>query len=100
MSRSSLKALGLLVAVATTLTGPAPSPATAARAERADLPSAPAVVAVTAKANRPHHFNSSINVDVPAGGTATVTSPSLEADQRSARVEVGATALSDESRSP
>lgn len=50
----------------------------------------PATIVVTAKSARPNHFNSSIKVDVPAGGNALIGSPSVPKDMTVANVEVGA----------
>ncbi len=45
---------------------------------------------VTATAKGPNHFNSSITVDLAAGGSATVTSPSLGNTMTKATVEFDA----------
>lgn len=50
----------------------------------------PATIVVTARSARPNHFNSSIKVDVPAGGNALIGSPSVPKDMTVAKVEVSA----------
>jgi hypothetical protein len=83
MSRRLLKALGGVtsVAMATALLHAAP-----AQAREADERTT--TIAVTARATGPNHFNSSATVELPAGGTATVTSPSINKSMTKATVEV------------
>jgi len=89
MSQRLLRALGgtTAIVVVTSLLGPAP-------AEARESDPAPRTIAVTAKAKGPNHFNSSISVDVPAGGSAMVTSPSLDPNMKKANIDF-ATPLSD-----
>ena len=85
MSRLLLKALGgtIAIAVTTALLGTAPAQAR----EQDDRGDRPRTIAVQAKADGDGHFTSSVSVDVPAGGTAQVTSPSLPKDVKKAKVE-------------
>ena len=95
MSLHPRKALGVVIValVLGSLSGPAPAPA-----HEASPPSAPppASIMVTAVAKGPNHFNSSINVDLPAGGTATVSSPGLDNTMTKAKVEFDAPLSDDE----
>jgi hypothetical protein len=96
MSQRLLKALGGITATAVATTMFCVVPAQSLQAEPRTATSTDLrVQSVTATANGPNHFNSSINVDLPAGGTATVTSPSLDSNMKKATVEVEAP-LSDD----
>jgi hypothetical protein len=81
-----LKALGGITALAvvTTLLGPPP-----ARALPDDEASPrPTFIQVVATADKPGHLNGSVKVDLPPGGTAQVTSATVDPSLTSAKVEV------------
>jgi hypothetical protein len=94
MSRA--KALGyvtVLVVVTSLLGGPS---AHASRSpDPGPPPAGPSLVVVRAKASGHNHFDSSATVDLPAGGTGSVVSPTLPVDMTKATVTVTAP-LSDE----
>jgi hypothetical protein len=94
MSLRLSRALGgcITIAVATALLSVTPAQAREAKAEAA-APLRPVFVAATAKG--PNHFNSSATVDVPGGGSAQVSSPSLDNNMTAAKVTVSAP-LSDQ----
>jgi hypothetical protein len=89
MSRLLPKALGQLsvVALVASLLGGATSAAGEPAAER---PPAGAVTVVHAKPTDGHHGTSEATVELPAGGTANVVSPTLPTDATTAKVTVSA----------
>jgi hypothetical protein len=97
MSQRLLKALGgvTVIAVVTTMFSVAPAQAREA-GPRTYSGARPATVSLTAVAKGRNHFNSSINVDLPSGGTVTVTSPSLDPSMKKAKVEFDAPLSEDE----
>lgn len=82
MSQRLLKALGgtITAAIVGTLLS-----ATPAQARDAD-PAPPQTIVVTARASGPGHFTSNIDVNMPAGGNARVTSPTIDPAMTSATV--------------
>lgn len=90
MGQHLLRALGATTAivVATSLIGTAP-----AQAREADPRPGPLVV--HAKAVGPDHFTSQATVEMSAGGTGSVVSPSMPKDMTKAKVTVS-TSLSDQ----
>jgi len=56
---------------------------------------APRTILVRARATGPDHFNSSVSVGLPAGGTAQITSPSLDPSIKKATIDL-TTPLSDQ----
>src|SRR3954462_14907762 len=87
MSLLLRKALGVITvtALATTLLSIAPAYSREA-APRADSRSAPRTLHLTAMAKGRNHFNGSIDVTIPPGGNATVTSPTLDPNMTAATV--------------
>jgi hypothetical protein len=84
MSRHLLKALGVttVMLVATMLPGSA-----GAHTPDSDAPGGPpTTVGVVAKPQGPNHFNSQVDVNIPAGGNATVSSPTLDPNMTTATV--------------
>jgi hypothetical protein len=78
------------IALATVLlsVGPAPSTAllSAAPAKARHVDPGPTTIHVVARASGPNHFNSQVDVDMPAGGNALVTSPTLDPNMTAATV--------------
>jgi hypothetical protein len=104
MSLHARKALGGFISIATTVAvsaallsvGPAPATARETHAGEAGVPRPVHITATATPTSRgPNHFNSSVNVALPAGGTAQITSPTLDPSMTKAKVEVEAP-LSDQ----
>ncbi len=104
MSQRSSRALGGFISIVTTaalstmLLSIAPAQASAREPHDSET-ALPRPVQIAAKATPtargPNHFNSSVMVDLPAGGTAQITSPTLDPAMTKAKVEVEAP-LSDQ----
>src|SRR4051794_10333816 len=88
ISTAVISATTIAVAIALLSVAPAPSSGmvSAAPAEARTAGPAPSTIHVTAKASGPNHFNSKIDVNLPAGGNAIVTSPSLDPNMTAATV--------------
>jgi hypothetical protein len=86
MSQRLPRALGGITAIVvmTTLLGVVP-----AQAQEREL-GPPLHVAVMARSDDPDHFTSSVTLDLLAGGTAKVTSPTVDPSMKSAKVEISA----------
>ncbi len=93
MSQRRPKALGvvLAMAVATTLMSVAPAQSREAEEHPADPTGPPATITVRAKASGPNHFNSSVDVNIPAGGSATIESPDISPAMKKAGLDITTT---------
>ena len=90
MSQRLLKALGgtTSIVLAATMLQVAP-----AQAREPDAP--PGLIVVQARATGPEHFDSSVSVGLAVGGTAQITSPSLDPSIKKVKVDL-TTPLSDQ----